>query len=335
MNQSELPTISVVVPVYNEQECLHELHKRVADSLEALGESFEFVFVDDGSRDRSLEILRELSSIDSRVRFLSFSRNFGHQAAIYAGLTYSQGQAIISMDADLQHPVELLPTMIRYWREGHDVVYTIKDETSSLSPLRRIMMFLAYRVIRILSGLDIEFGQSDFRLLDAKVVDALLQMPEKRKFLRGLISWAGYSQKAIRYPIAPRFAGQTKYTYSKLFRLAFDGIFSFSIVPLRAVLASGFLGTLVCFLYGVYVLLILISNHASSFSTALPSGWLSLMVAVLFLGSVELISLGVIGEYVGRIYEETRDRPLYLLKETSSSHVKNHAEIFLSERIRW
>ena len=308
------PVYSVVLPVYNESEVIKVCIERLVAVMEYLGDPFELIFVDDGSRDESLSILAAHCERDKRIKAISFSRNFGHQAALFAGLEYARGQAVISMDADLQHPPELIPQMVQLWREGHDVVYTIKQAAESFSPVRRFAMTCGYSIIRYLTGLEISFGQSDFRLLDRAVVDVIRRMPERRKFLRGLVSWVGFRQTAIPYEPAERYAGTAKYSYRKLFRLAFDGIFSFSVMPLRATLVIGFLAASLALLYGIFSFLVVAMDWNVLHFPAAPPGWLSTMMVVLFLGGVQLVAIGLIGEYLGRVYEEVQNRPVYIVR---------------------
>lgn len=313
-NAHSSPTYSVVLPVYNEGESIAHCIERLVAVMESLGQPFELIFVDDGSRDESFSILENHAKRDTRIHVMSFSRNFGHQAALFAGLEHARGRAVISMDADLQHPPELIPRLVRLWQEGHEVVYTIKQVAESFSMVRRMAMTVAYSIIRYTTGLEILFGQSDFRLLDRAVVDALLTMPERRKFLRGLVSWVGFKQAALAYEPAERYAGRSKYSYRKLFRLAFDGIFSFSALPLRATLVVGCLAASLSLLYAfLSFLAVVLGWTIPGFSPALP-GWFSTIMVVLFLGGVQLISIGLVGEYLGRVFEEVLHRPVYVVR---------------------
>lgn len=316
MNQA--PIVSVVFPVFNESENIMAVHARVKETLDGTGLSYEMLFVDDGSRDASLDIIKSLASRDSTVRFVSLSRNFGHQPAISAGLSHARGQAVISMDADLQHPPSLIPEMIDLWRKGYQVVFTTKRSYSNLSFVRRRVFRLAYWLLSKLSGLNLSFGQSDFRLLDRKVVDALVVLPEYRKFLRGLVCWIGFKQIGIEYDVVPRHAGQPKYTIASLFSLLVDGILAFSITPLRWSLALGVVAGALSLLYGVWVVLLGILNLVG-IQASLPPGWASIVAAVVFLGSLQLIAIGLLSEYVGRVYEQVKGRPTYVVGEHSES----------------
>jgi glycosyltransferase involved in cell wall biosynthesis len=310
------PDYSVVVPVYNESQSLHHCIERLTSVMEGLGAPFELVFVDDGSSDESFAILERHTVADKRIHALSLSRNFGHQAALFAGLEASRGRAVISMDADLQHPPELIPQMIARWREGSEVVYTVKKAYESISVTRRMAVACAYSLIRFSTGLVISFGQSDFRLLDRTVVDAIVAMPERRKFLRGLVSWAGFKQSAIEYEPAVRYAGTSKYSYKRLFRLAFDGLFSFSLLPLRAVLILGGFATMLGLIYAGLALSVVAFRWPVPGFTPAPPGWLSTMMMVVFFGGVQLVVLGFVGEYLGRVYEEVQHRPVYIVRRS-------------------
>lgn len=308
------PVYSVVLPVYNESGSIEHCIQRLIAVMESLGQSFELVFVDDGSLDQSFSILEKHVKQDKRIHVVSLSRNFGHQAALVAGLEHASGQAVISMDADLQHPPELIPEMLKLWREGNMVVYTIKQAAESVSPLRRLAMKVAYALIRATTGLEISFGQSDFRLLDRVVVDELIRMSERRKWLRGLVSWVGFKQAAIPYTPAARYAGTPKYSYKKLFQLAFDGIFSFSVLPLRATLVVGFLAASLALFYALFSFVVVVSAWYGGSSSQVPPGWLSIIMVVLFLGGIQLISIGLVGEYLGRVFEEVQHRPVYVVR---------------------
>lgn len=308
------PTYSIVVPVYNESQSLEHCIERLTSVMETLAEPFEIIFVDDGSSDDSFAVLEKHTVRDNRIRTLSLSRNFGHQAALFAGIEHSRGRAIVSMDADLQHPPELIPQMIERWRQGSEVVYTIKKAAEKFSPLRRAAMACAYSLIRYSTGLSISFGQSDFRLLDRAVVDVITGMRERRKFLRGLVSWAGFRQSALEYEPAARYAGRSKYSYRRLFRLAFDGVFSFSWMPLRAALIIGCLAIVLGLAYSTLAVLVMVFGWRVPGFRPAPPGWLSTMMMVVFFGGVQLIVLGIVGEYLGRVYEEVQHRPVYIVR---------------------
>jgi dolichol-phosphate mannosyltransferase len=299
---------SVVIPVFNEEENLESLHHRLSKVLENLCEDYEIIFVDDGSADKSLGIMRKLRETNERVKFISFSRNFGHQIAITAGIDYASGSAVIIMDADLQDPPEVIPRLVEKWREGYDTVYAIRE--SRKDPiLKRTIAFVFYRLFQRMSDVDIPVDAGDFRLMSRRVVDILKAMPEKNRYLRGLASWVGFNQAGIRYARDKRYAGERKYTLWQSVKLAFDGITSFSRFPLQLVVHLGLVVSLVGFLYGAIIIIL-----GLVFGRVVP-GWTTLMAAVIFLGGVQLVVVGIIGEYIGRIYVEVQQRPLYLIKQ--------------------
>jgi dolichol-phosphate mannosyltransferase len=303
--------VSVVVPAYNESESLPELLARL--SRVAAGEpgyGFEFLFVDDGSSDDSLETLRGLRASDERVRYLSLSRNFGHQAALSAGLDHATGDAVVFLDADLQHPPEVIPRLLREWEQGAQVVNTVRERDPELSLLKRATSAGFYRIINLLADVHIQPDGADFRLLDRQAAEGLRQVRERSRFIRGLVQWIGYRQVVVQYRPDRRFAGQTKFSLSKMLKLAFNGIFSFTTIPLQLSTALGLTSAVSAFAYGLYAL------YAKFISrTAIP-GWTSLLLVVLIMGGVQLITLGILGSYIARIYDETRGRPIYLVKES-------------------
>jgi len=300
------PEFSVVLPVYNEQENVPELYRRLTDVLEPLGD-YEVIFVNDGSSDNSARLVCQLREQDSRVKLINLSRNFGHQAAVTAGIDHSRGKAVMLLDADLQDPPELLADMVAKWREGVDVVYGVRQKRKE-NILKRGSYFLFYRLLRVLANIDIPLDSGDFCLMDRVVVEQLKRMPEKNRFLRGLRSWIGYRQVAVPYERQARHAGAPKYTLRKLIKLALDGIFSFSSFPLR--LAS-YLGFLMCFAGAVY----LCYGVAVRLISGAPQGWASTIGFIMLLGGTQLMLLGVLGEYVARIYEESKRRPCYVISE--------------------
>ena len=299
---------SVVIPVFNEEENLELLHHRLFKVLKNLCQNYEIIFVDDGSEDNSLKIMRKIGKTNERVRIISFSRNFGHQIAITAGIDYASGSAVIVMDADLQDPPEVIPRLVEKWREGCDTVYAIRE--SRKDPLlKRAIAFVFYRLFQRMSDVDIPVDAGDFRLMSRRVVDILKSMPERNRYLRGLASWVGFNQARVRYARDERYAGQRKYTLWKSASLSLDGITSFSHLPLRLAIHLGLVVSLVGFLYGAIIIIL-----ALVFSRVVP-GWATLMAAVIFLGGVQLVVVGIIGEYIGRIYVEVQQRPLYLIKQ--------------------
>lgn len=299
---------SVVIPVFNEEENLELLHRRLSKVLQHSCEDYEIILVDDGSRDNSLQVMMMLRESNPRVKVISFSRNFGHQMAITAGIDYASGSAVIVMDADLQDPPEVIPQLIEKWREGHDTVYAIR--VSRKDPiLKRTIAFVFYRLFRRMSEIDIPVDAGDFRLMSRRVVDILRTMPERNRYLRGLASWVGFSQASISYARDERYRGERKYTLWQSARLAFDGITAFSHFPLRLVVHLGVAVSLAGFLYiAITIILALV------YGRVVP-GWTTLMAAVIFLGGVQLLVVGVVGAYIGRIYIEVQQRPLYLIKQ--------------------
>jgi polyisoprenyl-phosphate glycosyltransferase len=301
--------LSIVLPIFNEELVIPELYRRLTQVMERNQETYELIFVNDCSTDRSLEHLRDLARRDARVRILHFSRNFGHQIAITAGMDHSQGQAVILMDADLQDPPEVLPDLIAKWREGYDVVYAVRTQRAGEGFVKRGTAALFYRLLQRISGVDIPPDTGDFRLLSRQAVDALGTLRERHRFLRGMSRWIGFRQAAVPFARDPRFAGETKFSFRKMLAFAFDGIVSFSFAPLQLATYLGFGASLVSFCYILYAI------GLKFFTDRWVTGWASLMVAVLFIGGVQLITLGIIGEYIGRIYEEIKQRPLYLIAE--------------------
>ncbi|NDJ52758.1 MAG: glycosyltransferase family 2 protein [Chloroflexi bacterium] len=309
---SDHPTISIVAPIYNEEDSLQELHRRISGVMEPLDLSWELVMVNDGSRDRSLELMVELHERDpEHVRIVNFARNFGHQIAVTAGMDYAQGEAVVLIDADLQDPPELIPQMIEKWREGYEVVYAVRAEREGESWLKRTLSSLFYRVLFRITEIKIPLDTGDFRLMDQRVVRAVTTMPERHRFIRGMVSWVGFRQVGIEYKRDPRFAGETKYPLRKQLRLAWDGITGFSYVPLQL---ATYLGFIIAAMSGLSILFVI---YMRAFTDELFfEGQASTLVMVLFLGGVQLISLGVIGEYLGRIYNEVKGRPLYIVHTT-------------------
>jgi polyisoprenyl-phosphate glycosyltransferase len=302
--------ISVVVPCFNEEEVLRESNRRLVAVLEHLPQKFEILYVDDGSTDGTSEVLRDLQMLDERIRVLRLSRNFGHQMAITAGLEHASGDAVAIIDADLQDPPEVIADFVAKWMDGFDVVYGVRTKREGESAFKLWTAKLFYRLIRKLSDTEIPLDTGDFRLLSRRVVDALLAMPERDRFVRGMVSWLGFSQAAVPYRRMARAAGTTKFSLWKMMCFATDGIVSFSILPLRLATWVGFAAS------GLAVSGILLTVIERLMGVeGLVRGWTSVLVAILFLGGVQLICMGIIGEYVGRIYGESKRRPLYVVKE--------------------
>ena len=304
------PLLSVVVPCLDEEAVIRETHRRLVAALEGAAElDFEIIYVDDGSGDATPDILRELQASSRRVRVVALSRNFGHQIAITAGLAEAGGDVVVVIDADLQDPPEIVPKMVALWRAGVDVAYGTRSEREGETAFKRWTAGAFYRLIDRFSGVSIPLDTGDFRLMDRKVVDAFLAMPERDRFVRGMVAWAGFRQEPVRYRRAARAAGETKYPLRKMLRFAADALFSFSLAPLRLAIWMGFLATGLALLGVVWVLAVRLMTDEW------VAGWATLLVVVLFLGGVQLVLIGILGEYVGRIYGEVKRRPLYFVKE--------------------
>jgi polyisoprenyl-phosphate glycosyltransferase len=301
----QLELLSVVAPVYNEEATVEEFYGRVRDALEGL--VFELVLVDDGSSDGSAMILERLAEADPRVRIVYLSRNFGHQTALTAGLDHARGDAVVMLDADLQDPPELIPTMLDHWRAGCDVVYAVREQRDGESRFKLSTARWFYALFDKLAQVELQHNSGDFRLLDRRPLNALLSMRERNRFLRGMTVWVGYTQAAVPYNRDSRYAGETKYTVSKMLRFSLDAISSFSHRPLQLATLLGFLiSTLAFIAIPVVIVLRVLGSYLPGFS--------SLTIVVLLLGGIELIAIGIIGEYVGRIYDEVKGRPLYLVR---------------------
>ena len=310
------PVLSVVVPCYNEQEVILATNARLREVLPTIEPAYELIYVNDGSRDQTLEILREIERGDPRVRVLTFSRNFGHQAAVTAGVQHARGDAVVLIDADLQDPPEVIGEMVEKWREGFQVVYGVRRSREGETHFKLTTARAFYRSLNKLSEVPIPLDTGDFRLMDRCVVNQLNAMPERDRFIRGMVSWIGFRQTKVEYDRAKRFAGESKYPLRKMIKFALDGILSFSIKPLR--LAAN-LGFIVSFLS---VFLILYALYKRIFTADYVPGWTLLITVIVFLGGVQLLCLGIIGEYVGRIYGESKRRPLYILDETYEPTVR-------------
>lgn len=300
---------SVVIPMFNEEEVIEQTYLRLKEVMDRTGETYEFVFVNDGSEDRTLDILTSLCGNDHCVRVLNFSRNFGHQIAISAGLEHAVGDAVIFIDADLQDPPEVIPEMIAKWKAGYDVVYGQRLKRKGESVFKKLTAFLFYRFLRSMTNVNIPVDTGDFRLIDRKVCQVMSLLTEKNRYVRGLISWVGFRQTAVSYVRDERLAGETKYPLGKMKRFALDAILSFSYKPLKLAIYMGFGLSLICFFY-----LLLVLYQRLFTSTTLP-GWTSTMAVTLFFHGITLIILGIIGEYIGRIYDESKQRPLYIIRD--------------------
>lgn len=303
------PTLSLVIPIFNEEETLPELKARLTTFLGQLRDTWEVVFINDGSKDRSAELLREMAEEEPRYRVVTFGRNFGHQVAITAGMDYAEGEAVVVMDADLQDPPEVVVQMLDKWREGYDVVYGMRSKRRGETIFKRLTAALFYRVLRAMLGFEIPVDTGDFRLMSRSVVLTLRGLKERHRFIRGMVSWVGFRQTQVIYERHERFAGETKYPFSKMLRFAIDGITSFSIVPVRIATWLGVLSGIAAVGIGGWAVYQKLSG-----GQVVP-GWTTVMMLVAASSSAQLLMTGILGEYVGRIYEEVKRRPLYTVQE--------------------
>ena len=309
-DQSVFPEISVVVPLYNEAENIDFLFDRLTKTLNDLNTSYEIVCINDGSKDITLDLLIAYHQKNPQIKVINLSRNFGKEIALTAGIDYANGAAVIPIDADLQDPPELIAELIKQWRKGYDVVYATRRSRQGETWLKRFTANAFYKVIDKMTVVPIPSNTGDFRLLDRKVVEAIKKLPERNRFMKGLFAWVGYKQTSVLFDREPRAKGSTTWNYWKLWNFALDGITSFSFVPLKV---WSYLGLLISFLSLVYALFLILRTIVSGIDVP---GYASLMVAVLFFGGIQLITLGVIGEYLGRVYEEVKGRPLYFVRES-------------------
>ena len=308
---ADRPTLSVVAPVFNEEAILHELYRRLSQVLDGAALSWELVLINDGSRDRSPQIMRELHDQDPRVKVLDFARNFGHQIAITAGHDFASGDTVTTIDADLQDPPELISELIAAWRRGADIVYAVRIERKGETAFKKGAASLFYRMMRRLADVDMPVDVGDFRLLSRRAVDALQSMPEHHRYVRGMVAWLGFPSASVSYSRDPRLTGETKYPLGKMVRFALDGVLAFSNRPLRIATWLGIVTSVAAFLAAIVLVV-------GRLTGAIPvvQGWTSLAVILLFFSGVQLMTIGALGEYTGRIYTEVRGRPLYLVSET-------------------
>ncbi len=314
------PKYSIIAPVFNEEGNLHELYRRIKDTMDALDGGWELILVDDGSQDNSTSTIQELSEQDDRVRKVIFARNFGHQLAVTAGLDYSRGDAVVIIDSDLQDPPEVIPELIEKWREGYHVVYAIRGEREGESWFKLATASLFYRIIYRITDVDIPLDTGDFRLLDRKVVNVMKAMKERHRFLRGMSVWVGFRQTGVKYRRAARHAGETKYPLRKMVKFANDAITGYSYFPLQLATYLGFISAGLSILAIPAVIITRLAGSQAFFGQA------TTLIAVLFLGGVQLISLGILGEYIGRIYDESKGRPLYIVSEGPDEKSDNNLE---------
>ena len=305
--------LSIVSPAYNEAENLGEFYSRVINATDNLNLEIEIIYVNDGSQDSTIDIITKQRQIDNRITIIDLSRNFGKEIALTAGLDYSSGDAVIVIDADLQDPPELIPKLVEKWREGYDVVNAKRIKRKGESLLKKVMSYIYYRLLFYLSDINVPKDTGDFRLLNKNALDALLKLREKHRYMKGLFVWVGFKQKEIEYEREARFKGKTKWGFFSLFNLAFDGLTSFSIMPLRLASIIGFLSALIGFFYGVVIVFKTLFFHEP------VAGFTSLVVLITFFGGIQLLSIGIIGEYIGRIFNETKNRPLYVVKNIQGS----------------
>ncbi len=313
MNQK---LVSIIIPAYNEEEVIVDMVNEVTTALKNIEENIEVVCVNDGSSDRTLEILREMAGKDNRIRVIDLSRNFGHQIAVTAGIDHCKGDCAVIIDADLQDPPSLIPAMLEKWKANYHVVYARRKKRKGEPWFRLLMITLFYRLLKSITKFDIPLDTGDFRLIDRKVIEALKSMPERFRYIRGMVSWAGFNQIGIEYERQERKAGESKYPFSKLLTLALDGIVGFSFFPLRIAVWFGFIISGFAFLYALFIL------YKAVFMNAAVQGWSSMMVVILFLGGIILVMLGIIGEYLGRTNIESKNRPSYFVKETIEKEIK-------------
>ncbi|MDD4803003.1 MAG: glycosyltransferase family 2 protein [Syntrophomonas sp.] len=317
---------TIIIPVYNEEAVIHETYRRLSRVMESVGETYELLFINDGSDDRTAQLIDELAGKDQRIKLLDFSRNFGHQIAITAGMDYARGDAVIIIDADLQDPPELIPQMIAKWKEGYEVVYAKRSHRKGETLFKKWTAACFYRLMSILTEVKIPLDTGDFRLMDRKVCDAMQTIREKNRFVRGLVSWVGFRQIAVEYIREERYAGETKYPFKKMLRFSIDGITSFSYKPLKA---AAFLGIVVTLVSLAFLLFSLIEKYFGIDSSA-GAGLAPLLACLFLMNGVVLIMLGIIGEYIGRIYDESKNRPLYILRNQDKKEKSRLKEVKLS-----
>lgn len=301
---------SVVVPLYNEEEVILETYSRLKTVMDSIKEDYEIVFINDGSKDKTSAMVHEICNKDNNIKFIEFSRNFGHQNAITCGMDFTEGEAIIVIDADLQDPPEVMLDMIAKWKEGYDVVYGQRIERRGETFFKKLTAKIFYRTLKSMTEVDIPVDTGDFRLIDRKVCEALKLVNEKNRYIRGIISWLGFKQTGVQFVREKRFAGETKYPLKKMIKFAFDAIASFSYKPLKLASYFGFVISLVSFIF------ILVVLYQKLFTATTVTGWASTLAVSLFFNGITLLILGIIGEYIGRIYDEAKGRPLYLVRNT-------------------
>ena len=301
--------ISIVVPMYFEEEVAQECYNRITAVMDSNHYNYELVFVNDGSTDRTIEILEQLAMKDNRTKVINFARNFGHQIAVTAGIDYAKGDAIVIIDADLQDPPEVIPELVNKWLEGYDVVYAKRKKRKGETWFKLLTAKYFYKFLNYMSDIDIPKDTGDFRIIDRKVADVFRKMTEKNRFVRGMFSWIGFSQTYIEYERDERFAGETKYPFKKMIKFASDGIIAFSTKPLRLVMTLGSASVLISIIVLLYSIIIRLFGHE------VQPGWASIMVAITFFSGIQLLGLGIVGQYIARIYDESKNRPIYIVKD--------------------
>lgn len=324
----EPPRLSVVIPAFDEEGNLNFLYDEIAGTLSGAIESWEIVLVDDGSRDATWEVIQQLNLKDSRVRGLRLSRNFGHQFALLAGLRHARGLAVVTMDADLQHPPQVIPALLEEWRRGAKIVRTVRIDHLEISAVKKFTSQAFYRVYSFLSGEKLAAGVADFRLLDRQVVNELLKLREDRLFMRGLVHWLGFPSSKVEFRCRQRFSGRTKYSFRRMVSFAWSAITAFSLVPLRMAIIIGLISSAAAFLIGLYAV------WAKLFTTRTVPGWTTTVSVISFLFGVLFLQLGIVGEYIGRILEEVRGRPRYIVSERVGFDAPSLPEVFVREEVQ-
>jgi len=315
-----MPLLSVIIPIYNEEGNIIKLYERLSQVILKLGIDAEFIFINDGSKDSSMQLILELAGKNPGVKYIDFARNFGHQIAVTAGLDHCKGNAAVIIDADLQDPPELIEEMYRKWKDGFEVIYAKRKSREGESQMKKVTAKVFYRMLQRITSINIPVDTGDFRLIDRKIIGVLKKMPEQQKFLRGQISWIGFRQTFIEYDRDARHAGKTGYTFKKMTRFALDGITSFSNLPLKFATFAGFIVSAIAFIMILYAL------YSRFISKDYVPGWTSLMLAVLFIGGVQLICIGIIGEYISRMGSNVRNRPLYIINDSNFSIPDNFSK---------